>query len=90
MCDAGATGADAGLNDAGVKDADVKDAGPTEAGPPDVGMASDAGGFDRPGVTPGGGCGCATVGLDVGHPACVIAAFALASRRLRRRGARKR
>lgn len=90
VCDAGAAGADAGLKDAGVKDADVKDVGPTEAGRPDAGMASDAGGSDRPGVAPGGGCSCATGGLDVGHPACVIAAFALASRRLRRRGARKR
>jgi hypothetical protein len=84
VCDAGAAGGDAGVTDAGLNDAGLKDAGPTEAGPPDPGMAGDVGGSDRPGVPPGGGCGCATAGLDFGHPAWVIAAFALASRRLRR------
>jgi len=92
VCDAGvAAGGDSGVTDAGRTDTGQTDAGQTEAGsPPDAGTASDAGGSDRPGVPPGGGCGCATGGLDVGHPAWVIAAFALASRRLRRRGARKR
>ena len=86
VCDAGAAGVDAGLTDAGLKDA-----GATEAGPqPEAGMAGDVGGSDRPGVPPGGGCGCATAGLDFGHPAWVIAAFALASRRLRRCTGRKR
>ncbi len=91
VCDAAAAGGDAGLADAGLKDAGPKDAASTEAGPPDAGMAGDVGsGSDRPGAPPGGGCGCATGGLDGGHPAWVIAAFALASRRLRRCGGRKR
>ena len=77
VCDAGAAGGDAGLKDAGPTDGV-----PTEAGPPDAGGAGDVGGSDRPGVAPGGGCGCATGGLDFGDPAWVIAAFGLASRRL--------
>ena len=88
VCDAAAPGGDAGEKDAGLKDAGPKDAGPTEAGPPDAGMANDdVGGSERPGVPPGGGCGCATAGLGFGDPAWVLAAFALASRR---RGGRKR
>jgi hypothetical protein len=85
VCDAAPAGGDAGLTDAGPKDAGLTDAGPSE-GPPDAGTAGDTGGSDRPGVAPGGGCGCATAGLDFGDPAWVIAAFALASRRLRRCG----
>lgn len=91
VCDAAAAGGDdAGLSDAGVRDAGPMDAGTTEAGRPDAGMAGDVGGSDRPGVPSAGGCGCATGGLDLGPPAWVIAAFALASRRLRRCGGRKR
>jgi hypothetical protein len=87
VCDAGATGTDAGAAgaDAGAAgvDAGLKDAGPAEAGPPDAGISGDAAGLDRPGVPPGGGCGCATADLDVGPPTWVLAAFALASRRRR-------
>ena len=91
VCDAAVAGVDAGLTDAGPKDAGLtdagpKDTGPTESGPPDAGISRDAGGSDRSGVPPGGGCGCATAGLDLGDPAWVIAAFALAARRLRRCG----